>query len=1022
MTVPQTPLPPSEAVGLRTEELFRQHRDDIFRRTDHWFAGLLVAQWIGAIVLALWLSPRTWAGSESQPHVHLWAALALGGALVGFPVLLALRWPGRLLTRHVLAIAQMLMGALLIHLSGGRIETHFHVFGSLAFLAFYRDWRVLLTGTVVVAGDHFLRGLFWPQSVYGVLSGAEWRWVEHAGWVLFIDVFLIRACLSSVREMRDMAARQAELEVTNATIETKVQERTAALQASEARNAAIVQSALAGILTIDQEGKIVEFNPGAAQLFGYAREEALGRDVAELIVPPSLRQRHRQGLARYLATGQSKMLGKVVELQGLRADGAEVPIELTIARVNYDGPPLFTAILRDIAERKRSEQALVQAKEAAESANRAKSEFLATMSHEIRTPLNGVIGMTGLLLDTELTAHQQEVAGIIRSSADALLGIINDILDFSKIEAGRLTIEPVPMDLAAAAEEVAGMFAARAAEKKLDLIVRYAPQTPRRFRGDNGRIRQVLTNLLGNAIKFTEIGYVLLDVSCEGRNNGEARLRLTVEDTGIGIPADKLEHIFERFTQADASTTRRFGGTGLGLAISRRLARLMGGDLTVESEVCKGSRFHLTLPLPMGTEVPTLPPPPANLHGVRVLIVDDNEVNRRVLHEQIKSWGLRSGGFAWGPDVLTVLRQAHAEGDPYRIALVDHAVPDMDGEALGRAIKADPALRDTVLIMLTSMGQESDAPRLREAGFASYLVKPVRASHLLEAISSAWAARPQDKPAEVAAPAAPLPSPVALPSRLAPGARVRVLVVDDNVVNQKAARMILERLGCRVDVAANGKEAVGQAVLLPYDLIFMDCEMPEMDGYEATERIRRYSGPAGRVPIVAMTAKALQGDRQRCLAAGMDDYVPKPARFEDFQQVLNRWGSRGSRSREEALPVAPALDPAILERWRELAQGAEPGLLAELFEAFVKDGEERLTTLRRRAASGDADGLRRTAHALKGASANIGAGPLAELCRRLEACAAAGAGAEVAPLLDALAAEFARARAELEVHLCAGTL
>ena len=488
-----------------------------------------------------------------------------------------------------------------------------------------------------------------------------------------------------------------------------------------------------------------------------------------------------------------------------------------------------------------------------------------------------------------------------------------------------------------------------------------------------GRIRQVLTNLVSNAIKFTERGHVLVEVDSEGQSNGKAQLRVSVRDTGIGVPPDKLHHIFDKFTQADASTTRQYGGTGLGLAISKQLAELMGGTVGATSRPGEGSTFWFTLCLPVDPEAPRapFPLPTADLEGVRVLIVDDHEINRRVLQEQLESWNLRHQGVASGEEALAALRQAHRAGAPYHIALLDHRMPGMDGETLGRVIKADPELRETVLVLLASFGQRGDAERFLEAGFAGYLVKPVRQSHLMDALASVWGAGTQERPtvlvtrhtlAEAKSRGA---KPVA-PTTRAELFRMRVLVAEDNVVNQRVAVRMLEKQGCRVDVAANGVEALEMLKALPYDLIFMDCQMPEMDGFEATAEIRRREKLSGHhVPIIAITANAMQGDRERCLEAGMDGYIAKPIEPEELRKALQLHRANPPAVGEDTGGKEPASE--VIDRAALLARVSgdmEP--LAELVRLFLDTYPSTLSEVREAVARADSEAVERAAHNLKG--------------------------------------------------------
>jgi len=672
------------------------------------------------------------------------------------------------------------------------------------------------------------------------------------------------------------------------------------------------------VFEMDSEGVLTFVNRTAMETFGYSAEE-VGRGLDALtMIAPAERSRASEDISRAL---RGEVLGSGYTV--LRKDGSAFPALIRIGPVQLNGKILgVRGVLIDISDLKATEERLQRAKEETETINReleatnkqleeaiaranvmamasevancTKSQFLANMSHEIRTPINGVIGFSNLLLDTELSSEQRDYAEAVRDSAEILLKLINDILEFSKLEAKKMALEQIPFDLRTTVEGVAELLSLRAREKGLDFEVRYGQDAPRRVVGDPGRIRQVLTNLAGNALKFTEKGFVFIDVGWQPLVDGQAVFRFAVEDSGIGISEEKLEFIFEKFTQADASMTRRYGGTGLGLAISKQIVEFMGGTIGVTSTLGRGSTFWFAIPLGLGETPQSLSIPAASLEGVRALIVDRSEINRQTLLDLTSNWGMKSDAAATPEEALAALRDACASGRPYGMAIIDSGFQD-DMESVGRRIQSDPQLKDTVLIAIAAVGKRGDARRFSEAGFAVYLVRPIHTETLMEALAAAWGSKLQGV-------AAPLITRHTLaearasqaPARVSGPEGVHVLIAEDNLLNQKLALKMMEKLGCRADLAGNGREALRMIERDRYDLVFMDCQMPDMDGYEASAIIRRREKESGgHLPIIAMTAHAMTGDRDKCIKAGMDDYISKPIRREEILQAISRWVQKG---------------------------------------------------------------------------------------------------------------------------------
>src|SRR5258707_9027820 len=776
---------------------------------------------------------------------------------------------------------------------------------------------------------------------------------------------------------------------------------TRALSASEAFLKSLVDNLPVNIHRKDTEGRFIFANGHFCEYKGKGLNEILGKTNFD-IDPPKRAQKYRE----------------IDELLMKRRQ----PFEAEEARIDPDGQRRWVHIIKmpvldhagtvigtqgmfwDVTASKEAEENLKTAKEAAEAAALTKSEFLANMSHEIRTPMNGVIGMAGLLLEGELNPQQREFAETIRTSAETLLSIINDILDLSKIEAGKLTFEVLDFDLVKTVEGTLDILAQRAQDKGLELAGTVASEVPTRLRGDPGRLRQILVNLVGNAIKFTEKGEVVVRVCKESETETHALVRFYVQDTGIGISPEAQEKLFHAFSQADTSTTRKYGGTGLGLAIAKQLVTMMGGQIGVDSGLGKGSTFWFTAHLEKQARDAEFPESRRHdLYRLRVLVVDDNGTNRQIWRHQLTVWKMLPSSAASGQEALRMLRAAAM--DPYDLALLDVQMPEMDGFTLARSIKADPAIAGTRLVVLTSIGQALSAQELRNAGIEAYLVKPVKQSHLFDCLMNAIG-EPATETFFVH-PASSLPASTSLeptPHRKRP----RVLLAEDNIINQKVALGQLQKLGYAADAVANGLEVLAALQRLSYDIILMDCHMPEMDGYQATQVIRKQEEsldqsrlPKTPVHIIAITANAMQGDAEKCFAAGMNDYLSKPMGLPDLQAALDRWQSPvqidqlspfGNDRVGEAEVIARGISgprieqeeaPVDIQHLAE-ATGSDPEQLRELIELYLQQSSELMKDLEAAIQTGTSREVEILAHKYVGASASCGMTAILGSLRELE--------------------------------------
>ncbi len=778
-----------------------------------------------------------------------------------------------------------------------------------------------------------------------------------------------------------------------------------ALQANESRLRTIVGSINDLLFEFDAQGACINLWRRDEDLLVHPRSEKTGTKLAEFL-GDELAVKFMSTIRLALAVGSHEDFEYCLDLRGEK--------RWFLARVcpilsENSAPSTVCILSRDITVRKRAEEALQHAKEAAEAANRAKSEFLANMSHEIRTPMNGIIGMTELALGTALTPEQHEYFSMVQSSADALRGILNDILDFSKIEARKLDLEVIEVNLRNTVAHVMRTLALRAHEKGLELSYHIHPEVPRALLGDPGRLRQVILNLIGNAVKFTERGEVLVRVHPESQTEDTVVLHFSIADTGIGISRAARQRIFEAFTQDDSSTTRRYGGTGLGLAISARLVQMMGGRIWVESEPGIGSIFHFTARLekPRGAVVIIASKESGNLRDLPTLVVDDNATNRRILDEMLKNWDMKTTLAEGGAQALGHLERAFNNGIPFPLILLDAQMPGMDGFALAERIKQSPELAGATIMMLSSSGQRGDAARCRALGISAYLTKPIRQSDLLEAILMVLGKRTEKAELDLL---------VTRHTLRESRPHLHILLAEDDEVNRTFAQRLLERNGHTVVAVTNGRQALvalGESALGPFDLVLMDVQMPEMDGFEATAALREREKTIGsHMPVLAITAIAMRGDRERCLEAGMDGYVSKPIQVEDLFAEIDRLVP------STLIGPVPSDEPVTTkQKFERVAAGNLPdkdaNLLQEMAELFFQNCPESLARIREAVAQQDGNALERAAHKLKGSVGHFTMRGAFELAHRLELMGREGNFSDAEETLRILEEEIEKLRRKL---------